>query len=101
MALSGTIAIVHMTANEMMAPTRYQPKIGHSTYCRHCTTRQPFEKNWMIENRIIPPAMPKTPDRNEEKMMVTPMMARTEGVIRGGWVGWRRAVPPSYLPLAG
>jgi hypothetical protein len=31
----------------------------------------------------MPPAMPKTPERNEEKTMVAPIRARTEGVIAG------------------
>ena len=29
----------------------------------------------------MPPAMPNTPEMNDEQTMVTPMMARAEGVI--------------------
>ena len=58
-ALSGTNAIIHMPAKEMAAPTTYQPKMGHSTYLRHCKTRQPLANSWMIEKRIIPVATSK------------------------------------------
>src|SRR5438445_7859359 len=49
----------HMPAKEMAAPTTYQPRMGHSTYLRHCKTRQPLANSWMIEKRIIPVATSK------------------------------------------
>ena len=41
----------------------------------------------------MPPAMPKTPERNEEKTMVAPIRAKTEGAIAGMSLGQRPSVP--------
>src|SRR5215510_2970711 len=44
----------------------------------------------------MPPAMPKTPERNEEKTTVAPIRARTEGAISWMSLGQGPSVP--HLP---